>query len=279
MTDTALEHWLRDWRAAHPQLESAWVFLREGDRTFYGAFAALESEWLEAVYAIRESQVAAAKLQWWREELRMAQDAHARHPLTQALFGNARSRAISPTWWEQTIAAALARLDVPPAPDFAAQLAQAQPLHGALARIETALWFGAHADPARAQRVASLEYLIAALRQLPQELAHNRSPLPMNLLARHGLTQASLGEDSGARRAALRDQAHALRQAIDEAAKLVGPLSLFRGVQTRQETHALRAAERAADPLHVLHGSQNELRLLFDAWGAARVWRGLQKDS
>ncbi|MGH8164143.1 MAG: squalene/phytoene synthase family protein, partial [Rhodanobacteraceae bacterium] len=114
MTDTALEHWLRDWRAAHPQLETAWVFLREHERVYYGAFAALESEWLQAVYAIREPQVAAAKLQWWREELRLAQNDHARHPLTQALFGAARARAIPQEWWEQTIDAALSRLDAPP---------------------------------------------------------------------------------------------------------------------------------------------------------------------
>lgn len=277
----ALEHWLRDWRVAHPQLETAWVFLREDERTQYGAFAALESEWLEAVYAIREPQIAAVKLQWWREELRLAQNGHARHPLTQALFSIARAREIPLAWWDETIDAALARLDALPAPDFAAQLALAQPFHGGLARIETALWSGIDADSTRARRVASLEYLIAALRHLPQELAHNRSPIPMNLLARHGLTQATLGEDSEARRVALRDQARALRQALDEAVKLVGPLSLFRGLQMRQDASALRVAERATDPLHALHGSQNGLRLLFDAWRAARAWRFMNasKDS
>jgi len=281
MTDTALEHWLRDWRAAHPQLETAWVFLRDDERALYGAFAALESEWLEAVYAIREPQVAAAKLQWWREELRLAHASQARHPLTQALFVSTRVRVIPLAWWNETIDVALARLDALPAPDFAAQLALAQPFHGALARIETALWFGIDADPARARRVASLEHLIAALRYLPQELAYNRSLLPMNLLARHGLTQATLGEDSEARRAALGDQARALRQALGEAVKLAGPLSLFRGLQMRQDASALRVAECATDPLHALHGSQNGLRLLFDAWRAARAWRFMyaSKDS
>lgn len=274
MTDTALEHWLREWRAAHPQLETAWVFMREHDRARYGAYAALESEWLKAAYAIREPQVAEAKLQWWREELLLAQQGRARHPLTRAVFADGCARSLPPWWWNAAIDAALARLDPPPAPNFAAQLAQAEPLHGSLARIETALWFGVDTDHAHAQRVAALEYLVDALRHLLHELAHGRSPLPMNLLARHGLTQAALGDDCVARRAALRDQAHGLRQAMDETAKLAGPLSLFRVVRMRRDLRALRAAERAADPLAALdrpHGG------LLDAWRAARAWHSARQ--
>ncbi|MEO7149942.1 MAG: squalene/phytoene synthase family protein [Rhodanobacteraceae bacterium] len=274
----ALEHWLRDWRAAHPQLETAWLFLHEDERARLGAFAALVSEWLEAVYAIREPQVAVAKLQWWGEELHLAQEGRARHPLTQALFLDQRIRALPTDWWDEVIDAALARLDAPPASDFAAQLAQARPLQAALARIETAVWFDIRADPTRAQRVAILQHLVDALRHLLQELAHNRSPLPMNLLARHGLTQAALGEDSEARRAALRDQATVLRQALDEAAKMACPLSLFRDMQLRLDARALRSAETVSDPLHALHEPQSGLRALFDAWCSARAWRGFQKE-
>lgn len=273
MADGALQTWLHAWRAAHPQLEPAWAFLR-GDprRDIYVSLAALEQEWLEAVYAIREPHVAAVKLQWWREELELSRNGAARHPLTQALFSDERIRSLSPETWEKVMDAAMQAMDAAPPSDFAAQLAVAQPLHGGLARIETVLWFGAGANAGRAQVVAAAQHGVALARCFANELEHGRSPLPMALLARHGLGLGDLDRDSPARSAALRDQAQALRQALDETDKMPGPLSLFRGLQARLDRRALGAAVRAADPLRVLCKGQGGMRGLLDAWGAARAW-------
>jgi phytoene synthase len=273
MSDGALESWLRAWRVAHPQLEPAWVFVRTDSRSSaYAALAALEQEWLDAVYAIREPHVAAVKLQWWREELQLAQSGGARHPLAQALFSDERIRGLPPEVWNRAMDAAMQALDAAPPSDFAAQLASAQPLHGTIARIETALWFGANADAERAQAVAVAQHGVALMRNFANELQHGRSPLPMALLARHGLSLGALDGDSPARSAALRDQARMLRQALAETDKMEGPLNLFRGLQARLDLRSLRAAAKAVDPLRALRKGQGGMRNLLDAWSAARAW-------
>ena len=278
MADSALESWLRDCRAAHPQLEPAWIFLRRDPRhDVYGAFEALKQEWLDAVYAIRAPNVAATKLQWWVEELQRAHDSHARHPLTQALSADERARAIPPARWNEVFHAALLQLEAPPAADFPAQLAQAAPLHGAIARIETSLWFSAEADAQRAEKLAAAQRAVAALRNLPMEVDYGRTPLPMSLLARHGLSQNALIEDQPGRRAALRDQTGELLRALDEAAKLPGPLSLFRGLQVRLDRRALRRAVRVDEPLIALQGLTGGPAALLDAWRAARAWHSAQR--
>jgi len=273
MSEGALESWLHAWRESHPQLEAAWVFLRADPRhQIYGAFAALEQEWLDAVYAIREPHVAAVKLQWWREEMQLARSGAARHPLTQTVFTDERARAIPAPLWDKALEAAMLALDSAPAADLSAQLAAARPLHGLLARIETALWFGADADPERAQAVVVAQHGVELMRHLPDEIEQGRAPLPMALLARHGLSLAELANDSAARRAALRDQAGALRQALAETDKMTGPLSLFRGMQMRLDRRALRRAQAASDPLRALQAGQGGFLRLLDAWGAARSW-------
>jgi phytoene synthase len=278
MADAALETWLGDYRAAHPQLEPAWLFLRNDPRRdVYGAFEALRQEWLDAVYAIRAPNVAATKLQWWAEELQRVREGQARHPLTRALFADAAASAIPLTQWNELLRAALLQLETPPPADFSAQLAQAASLHGALARIEIALWFGPGADTRRAERSAAVQRVVAALRNLPMEVDYGRAPLPMSLLARHGLPQAALIEDGPARRAAMRDQAATLLRELDAAAKLPGPLSPFRGLQVRLDGRSLRRVARVDEPLAAIRELTGGFGALLDAWRAARAWHSAQR--
>ncbi|MER3547214.1 MAG: phytoene synthase [Rhodanobacteraceae bacterium] len=278
MTESALESWLRDFRAVHPQLEPAWVFLaRDPRRDVYGAFEVLKQEWLDAVYAIRAPNVGATKLQWWIEELHCAHDGHARHPLTQAVFVDERVRAIPLAQWNEVLHAALLQLEAPPVSDFSAQLAQALPLHGALARIETAMWFGVDANAHRAQKLAAAQRAAAALRNLPMEVDYGRTPLPMSLLARHGLSHNALTDDAPAQRAALRAQSGDVLRALIDADKLPGPLSLFRGLQMRTDRRALRRALRAEEPLRALQEPTGGFGATLDAWRSARAWHSAQQ--
>lgn len=278
MVADALESWLRDYRGAHPQTETAWIFLRsEPRRAALGAFEVLRQQWLDAVYAIREPRVAATKLQWWVEELQHAGNGQARHPLTQALLADERVRAIPQAHWQEALLAAFRELEAAPASDFAAQLAQAASLHGALARIETAVWFGAAGDPRRMQALAPVQHLAAMLRNLPMEVDRGCTPLPMSLLARHDLSQDDLLQDGPSRRAALRDQIRDVLQAMTEADKMPGPLSLFRGLQQRLDRHALRRAMRAREPLRELQRRPGGFGALIDAWSAARACRSAMR--
>lgn len=272
MSDAAFEGYLKQWREASPQRATAWLFLTPAERIRFGALAALEAEWLKAVREVRESQVAATKLGWWREEMQHAAAGEARHPLTQALFADARARAVPVGAWVAAVEAAILAIGLPPAADFEAQCAAATPFANAIAALETGVWFGAGVASPRAARVSALAHLAALARALQAEVEHGRSPLPMNLLARHGLTLEGLAADSEPRRAALRDHAQTLAAALADAARLAGPLTLFRAVAMRYDLAALRRAARSAgDPLPVLRAPAHGIGGVLKTWRAART--------
>lgn len=274
MSEDALEGYLRPWREANPQRTIAWLFLAPSERACFGALAALEAEWLKAVREVRESQVAATKLGWWREEVQHASAGQPHHPLTQALFADARARAVPTAAWVAAVDAATVALDGAPAADFEGLCAAAAPFATAVADLETAVWFGGATPSARAQRVTLLAHLTAMTRALAGEVEHGRSPLPMNLLARHGLTLGQLAADGPARRLALHDHLATLELAQVEASALTGPLTLFRAIGLRHDRSALRRASRASgDPLPVLRASAHGVIGTVAIWREARAWR------
>lgn len=274
MSDDALASYLSHWREADPQRATAWLFLRHAERLRFGALAALQDEWLKAVRDAREPQVAATKLGWWREEVQRAAQGEARHPLTQALFADARARAVPVACWTAPVDASLLALAALPAADLAAQLAAAKPLATAFAELETRVWFGGQAESARAAAVIAIMQLVTSLRALGTTAGNGRPSLPMRLLARHGLTLDDLARDGEARRAAVHDQVVDLERELACAATMPGPLSLFRAVGLLHDLHALRRAVHADDPLAVLRVPEPGFRSLLKTWRAARIWRG-----
>lgn len=275
MTDGALDDYLSAWREADPQRTYAWLFLDRSERVRYGACAALVHEWQKTLRAVREPQVAMAKLGWWREELQRAAEGAPRHPLTQSLFADVRARAVPLSCWTAVVDAALLLVDAAPSADFAAQRRSLAPLAAATAELETRLWFGPSADVARAAAVASIANLVSDLRALPEEVERGRSPLPMNLLARHGLSIDGLAKESPARRAALRDYTQLLRKALGEAATMAGPLTLFRAIALRHDLRNLERAATADDPSATLHSRRTGFGDLLKSWREARTWRAV----
>lgn len=271
----ALQSYIDKWLAIQPQQRLALAFVDVSAYPGHVALAALEQELLAAAYGIREPQVAVVKLNWWAEELSAAAASGGRHPLTQVLFDDARARAVPAELWLAPVRAAMQQLEDGTAADFSAQLAAAQPLHGALAALETAWWFGPSASPAKAQQMAVLAHLLHALRRLQDDAERDRLPLPMARLARFGLARSGLRKRGPARDEAIRAQLADLAEGWGEAARLRGPLSVFRAMEARQDARLTRVAQRAADPLAAL---QNGLRgggfgITLAAWGAARRWR------
>ena len=273
--DAVLQGFIDKWLAVQPQQRVALVFVDGRRYPGHVALAALEQEWLGAAYGIREPQVAAAKLNWWAEELAGAAASGGRHPLTQVLFDDERAHALAGDLWLAPVLAAMAQLEQGTAADFSAQLDAAMPLHGALAALETAWWYGADASPARAARVATLNHLLYALSRLEQDAERDRLPLPMARLARHGLSRAQLRAPSEARQQAVRAQLDDLLASWKESATLAGPLSVFRGLESRHASRLARHALRASDALATLQAGQprSGLSTTLLAWQAARVWR------
>lgn len=273
MSGGAFEDYLTRWREAGPQRAVAWMFLHQDEQIRYGALAALEHEWLKVLREVREPQVATARLGWWREELQRATHGQARHPLTQALFADTRAGAVPLASWLAPVDAAIVALTAAAPADFAAQCAAAAPLAGAVADLEACVWFGIGTDSRRAARVTLFAHLASRVRALTVEVEHGRSPLPMNLLARHGLTVEESGRDSPSRRAALRDYAEALERDLSVAAKMPGPLTLFRTMGLRHDLGTLDRAVRVDDPLPALCAPAHGLRNVLKTWRAARNWR------
>jgi len=270
-----LQGFIDKWLAVQPQQRIALVFVDGRRYPGHVALAALEQELLGAAYGIREPQVAAAKLNWWAEELACATASGGRHPLTQVLFDEERAHAIASDLWLAPVLAAMAQLEQGTAADFPAQLDAAMPLHGALATLETAWWYGSEASPARAARVATLNHLLYALLRLEQDAERDHLPLPMARLARHGLSRAQLRTPGEARQQAVKAQLDALLASWRQSAALPGPLSVFRALESR---HGNQLAQRAAltdDALTALQTGQPRtgLATTLHAWQAARAWR------
>jgi len=273
-THGALQSYVDKWLAVQPAQRMALVFVDPAKYPGHVALAALEQELLSAAYGIREPQVALGKLNWWAEELSGAGASGGRHPLSQVLFDDERAHAVPAERWLAPVLAAMAQLEQGTAADFPAQLAAAAQLHGALAALETAWWYGDAAPPERAGRVAVLSHLLYALRRLEDDAERDRLPLPMARLARYGLPRSALRQRSAARDEAVQAQLADLQSAWRESVRLPGPLSVFRALESREAERLLRRARGTADPLAVLQqGGPGGFGTTFAAWRAARRWR------
>ncbi|MBD8873000.1 squalene/phytoene synthase family protein [Rhodanobacter sp. DHB23] len=274
MPHGALQSYVDKWLAVQPAQRMALAFVDPAKYPGHVALAALEQELLAAAYGIREPHVALGKLNWWAEELSGAAASGGRHPLTQVLFDDERAHAIATERWLAPVLAAMAQLEEGTAADFPAQVAAAGSLHGALAALETAWWYGEGAAAERAARVAALAHLLHALRRLQDDAERDRLPLPMARLARYGLARGALRQRSAARDEAIEAQLADLQSGWREAARLPGPLSVFRALESREAGRLLRRARGADDPLAVLQqGGQGGFGATFAAWRAARRWR------
>lgn len=275
MSETALQSYIDKWLAVQPQQRIALAFVDAKQYPGHIALAALEQELLAAAYGIREPHVAATKLNWWAEELAGAAASGGRHPLTQVLFDDDRAHAIPSERWVAPVLAAMGQLEEGTAADFPAQLAAGALLHGAIAELETAWWFGAEASSERATRVATLSHLLYALLRLEADADRDRLALPMSRLAKFGLSRNELREATTVRDNAVRAQLEDLHTAWVQAQRLPGPLSAFRGLESRHGRRLVAQARKAANPLVVLGKGQGRQGpgVAWQAWLAARAWQ------
>lgn len=271
----ALQSYIDKWLAVQPQQRVALVFVQPDKYPGHVALAAFEQELLSAAYGIREPHVATTKLNWWAEELDGAAASGGRHPLTRVLFDDERAHTMPQHRWLAPVLAAMAQLEEGTAVDFAAQLNAASALHGALAELETAWWFGQSASPARAARVATLSHLLFALRRLQDDVERDRLPLPMARLARFGLSRIDLRQRSEARGEAIKAQLVDLRTAWTEASRFDGPLSVFRAMEASESERLASKAVRASEPLEALQKGAPDSGFIatLRAWRAAQRWR------
>lgn len=245
----AIDHFVAKWHRREPEMALAEVFCAPENRPRFRAWGALVHELREAAFELSDANVTAVKSQWWAEELLRLTQGQGRHPISAVLDAPSLP-------WTPLARALLEQAQIDNRPGDAAEaLVQVAPLAHALAEVEAAL-FGepVAADSAHAIAVHLL------LQRLPAGLAaEDQARLPLNLLARHGLTATQVAAGQGD--ALLRDWAKDLRTALPRAS---GPL--FRRLRTgfdRARLARLAAGKGFAPPAAPL-----------SVWRAWRIARG-----
>lgn len=212
----AIEHFVAKWHRREPEMALAEVFCAPEQRARFRAWGALVHELREAAFELSDARVTAVKSQWWAEELLNLSQGRGRHPVSAEL-------ALPELPWAALARALMEQAQFDARPGDAAQaLDQVRGFASALARVEAGV-FGDTPSPEAAQALA----VHLLLQRLPAGLAgEDQARLPLNLLARHGLTAAQVAAGQG--EALLRDWARELSAALPASQ---GPL--FRRLRTR----------------------------------------------
>src|SRR6478736_7727110 len=108
--DAAFASFERKWLEANPEQATVAVFLAPGERRRASAFGSLVHELEQTTFGVREPQVAAVKLHWWRQELVAAAAGAPHHPIARELFDDDRTRSVDQALWSSLIDGALVQL-------------------------------------------------------------------------------------------------------------------------------------------------------------------------
>jgi phytoene synthase len=265
--DAAFASFERKWLEANPEQATVAVFLAPDERRRASAFGSLVHELEQTTFGVREPQVAAVKLNWWRQELVTATAGTMRHPIARELFADERARSIGETFWSNLIDGALAQLDSAAPSALGDSISTLARFYRPVASLEAAL---AGHDTVRSDADARL-WISAHLLLSAAQPGHDRA-LPLELLARHGLARSALAESSPARSALLRDYLGLVQDEIDSALAQTSRASLGRRVRARLDREVAAKARAAADPSEMLagHPGLRRWRSLWLSWREAR---------
>ena len=237
-------------------------------RPFVSALACLSYEMGHAAFHIVEPEVARTKLQWWAEEFSALSVGKPRHPLTEILSTWAPVAALPAAAWSAVIVGAFAQRDSAPASNLADLLAGYRLMHEPLAAIEAMLYPAL--DVGATTHAATLLRALHEATWIAEALARDRLPLPLDLLARHQLSRADLGQPGERRDLAMREHLAELAtsmRSIDRRGLSALTVAALQAAQIRS-----RRASRAADPLVECAGKLDRLPLssVWASWRAAR---------
>jgi 15-cis-phytoene synthase len=271
MSADALASFEAKWALAHPELPLALRFAQPSIRPLISAFACLSYELGHAAFHIAEPDVATTKLQWWAQELSGLSSGRVRHPLTALISEHASRHGLAFGEWTAVVAGAFSQRESAPASTLDELLAAYRRFYLPLAEIEATLFERPHAG--NFARAAILSRALDEVIRLPETLARDRLPLPLDLLARHQLSRGDLGCSGDKREDALREHLATLAQAM-QAVDRQG-LSTLHGIRLHADQLRCRRASKAADPL--AESARNLDRLpLSSAWIGWRAARRLQ---
>jgi len=259
------------WLDAWPENRVVAVFLGQPQRRRAHALGVLVHELTLAAFHVREPQVAVTKLDWWRQELAASAFGNPHHPITQELFADDGARESDPALWPALAEGALAQLDQPGAGTLAALIEQLEPFYGAVAAAESALLLGGAGSPEANAALWTFSHLLHELPMLPS--GERRLPLPLGLLARHGLVRAELAQPSAARNLLVKDFLDELVLEINGALGVASARSLGMRTRVRLDRKLIAGALKTTDPLPYLtaRARPGYWPSLWAAWREARA--------
>lgn len=266
--DAAFASFERKWLEANPEQATVAVFLAPDQRRRASAFGSLVHELEQAAFGVREPQVAAAKLDWWRQELIAGAAGKSRHPIARELFDDERARAIDAALWSTLIDGALAQFDAGSASTLDESIVALAAFYQPVAVAEATLVSGDTMPGAANARLWISSHMLHLAAAHPE---HERS-FPLDLLARHGIARSSLTQPSPQRAALLRDFLEILHGQLDGALAQSSGASLGRRVRARLDLEVAETARKSADPAGILarHPQGRRWRSLWLAWREAR---------
>jgi phytoene synthase len=265
--DDAFHSFAEKWLADNPEQRIVAVFRAPVQQRVAAAFGALVHELENSAFELREPQVAAAKLAWWRRELAQARHGVAQHPITRELLAAAAPQALAGSGIEGLADGALALVDAPAPADLTAQRSALTAFYAPVAALEARL----SAMPVSAHNVDlwTSARLVRWLRT-PARLADQALALPLDLLARHGVTRAGLDADAPARRAVFADHLAAIAQLLRDALA-DAHADLGRRVRGRVDLDLVTRVASQSDPAQSLaRAHAAPWRTAWIAWREAR---------
>jgi phytoene/squalene synthetase len=267
MADNAFASFERKWLDANPEQAAVLVFLVAEERRRVAAFGTLIQELAQTAFTIRETQVAAAKLSWWQQELQSACAGHARHPVTIQLFADSRVRAIAREKWNAIVEGALSQLDESSAANFVQLLDRYGRFYNPVAAVESELSGTPAASAGAVSKLWICSHFLSASASGSPLAEH--FALPLDLYARHGVARGA------AEAGVLRDFIGEVRTTLDAALASASQATVGRRVRARSDWHQASKAMRSTAPAETLarRSARPTLRHVWWSWREARRHR------
>jgi phytoene synthase len=272
MADDAFASFERKWLDANPEQTAALVFLDAAERRRASAFGALMHELVQTTFAIRETQVAAAKLSWWRHEL---SGGNPRHPISIELFADERASAIESAKWIAIVDGALSQLDESSAGDFEQLRNRFGRFYVPVATVENELTCRGSAPAADVADLWMCSHFLSALPN-GSPLAEHFS-LPLDVFARRGVARAS-AQQGEQRSGILRDFVGVVHTTLQAALAETAGASIGRRIRARSDLALAAIAMRSDDPAATLT-QRNQRPTFKQVWWAWREARAIPRQA
>jgi phytoene synthase len=261
----------------------AFLFLPPERRAAITAFYAFCREVDDVVDEMRDPSVAAAKLAWWRQEVKAAFGGHPTHPATKALVPLASRYGITPVHLQSVIDGCQMDLEQTRYLDYASLARYCHLVAGVVGEVAASIFGRTHDDTvAYAHRLGLALQLTNIIRDVGDDARRGRIYLPISELQQFDVkAHEILKRDrpwgySDRFQALMRFQADRAHRCYDEALALLpeadrGPQKP--GLMMANIYRAL-LREIEADGFQVLH-QRTSLTPMRKLWIALRTnWRG-----